>query len=124
MSRYPTSVAVIRWHDWLIYQDGGSYGVRDFHLLESAVAAPKQVAAYGSRNPLVCAAHLACALARNHAFIDGNKRTAFAAMAVFLHRRSIRMRYSLEWVDIIEGAAMGVLSPEGVAEYLRVSVWL
>jgi death-on-curing protein len=63
---------------------GGAEGVRDLPLLESALARPINKFAYGETDLVVLAAGYGFGNARNHPFIDGNKRTAFASMIVFL----------------------------------------
>lgn len=73
-------------HDRQLAEHGGSGGVRDEALLESALARPQQRYAYGDPPPDLAdlAASLAFGLARNHPFVDGNKRTAHVAYRVFL----------------------------------------
>lgn len=72
-------------HEEQLAQHGGGVGLRDEGLLESALARPENLAAY---NPDADAAALAAAyafgIAKNHPFVDGNKRTAFVAMELFL----------------------------------------
>lgn len=70
---------ILALHDRQIAEHGGASGLRDETLLESAIARPQQHFAYGSPPPdlAALAASLAYGLARNHAFVDGNKRTAF-----------------------------------------------
>jgi death-on-curing protein len=63
---------------------GGADGMRDQALLESALARPMNKFAYGETNPAALAAAYGFGIARNHPFIDGNKRTAFASLIVFL----------------------------------------
>ena len=64
---------------------GGSSGIRDMGLLESAMARPQNLFAYEGETDLTrLAAAYAFGLARNHPFVDGNKRAAFAALGVFL----------------------------------------
>jgi death-on-curing protein len=63
---------------------GGADGLRDQALLESALARPINKFAYGETNLPVLAAAYAFGIARNHPFVDGNKRTAFGSMVVFL----------------------------------------
>ncbi len=58
--------------------------MRDFRLLQSALARPMNVAAQGDQDAAALAASYAFGIARNHAFIDGNKRTAFVAAATFV----------------------------------------
>ncbi len=73
-------------HDRQVAEYGGSEGVRDEALLESALARPEQLAAYGDPPPDIAdlAASLAFGLARNHPFVDGNKRTATVTCETFL----------------------------------------
>jgi len=78
---YPTLEEALHLHAQLLARFGGRGGVRDLGLLESALARPKS-GYYESLSEQ--AAALMQSLARNHAFIDGNKRMAFALCAVFL----------------------------------------
>jgi death-on-curing protein len=73
-------------HDRQLAEHGGSPGVRDNNLLESALARPQQLYAYGDPQPDLAdlAASLAYGLARNHPFVDGNKRTAYVVCRTFL----------------------------------------
>ena len=73
-------------HDRQLAEHGGGTGVRDEGLLDSALARPQQLFAYGDPPPdlAALAASLAHGLARNHPFVDGNKRTAFVAVELFL----------------------------------------
>ncbi|MGH8398053.1 MAG: type II toxin-antitoxin system death-on-curing family toxin [Gammaproteobacteria bacterium] len=77
---------VIAIHDRQLAEFGGSDGLRDATLLESALARPQQLYAYGDPAPDLAqlAATLAFGLARNHPFVDGNKRTAYVAYRTFL----------------------------------------
>lgn len=79
-------VLVLAIHERQISEHGGSAGVRDEGLLESALARPQQLHAYGHPAPDLAdlAAALAHGLARNHPFLDGNKRTAHVAYRTFL----------------------------------------
>lgn len=73
-------------HDRQLAEHGGSSGVRDESLLDSALARPQQLDAYGDPAPDLAdlAASLAYGLARNHPFVDGNKRTAHVCYRVLL----------------------------------------
>ena len=71
-------------HDEQLSEHGGSSGLRDEGLLESALARPQQLAAYGQPDAAALAASYGFGLAKNHPFIDGNKRTAFVAVELFL----------------------------------------
>lgn len=79
----PLAVAI---HERQLAEHGGGGGVRDDNLLDSALARPQQLHAYGDPPPglVDLAASLAFGLARNHPFIDGNKRTAHVCYRVFL----------------------------------------
>lgn len=71
-------------HEEQLAEHGGASGTRDAGLLESAVARPQQLAHYGAPDVADLAAAYAYGIARNHPFVDGNKRTAFVAMELFL----------------------------------------
>ena len=71
-------------HDEQIAEHGGAPGIRDPGLLESALARPRNHAGYGEPDIAELGALYALAIARNHPFIDGNKRTAFVALETFL----------------------------------------
>jgi death-on-curing protein len=67
-----------------IAEHGGGEGTRDIGLLESALARPQQLAAYGEPDAAALAAAYAFGIARNHPFVDGNKRTALVVAEAFL----------------------------------------
>lgn len=71
-------------HAEQLAEHGGGAGVRDVNLLESALARPQQLAHYGEPDAADLAASYGFGLARNHPFVDGNKRTAFVATELFL----------------------------------------
>jgi death on curing protein len=71
-------------HDEQLAQHGGALGVRDDGLLDSALARPLNRAGYGEPDVAELAAVYAIAIARNHPFLDGNKRTAYVALETFL----------------------------------------
>ena len=71
-------------HDAQLAEHGGLSGVRDAGLFASALARPQNVAAYGNADYADLAAAYGYGIARNHPFIDGNKRTAFVAVELFL----------------------------------------
>ena len=71
-------------HDEQLGEHGGAAGLRDVGLLESALARPMQLAAYGEPDTASLAAAYGFGLAKNHPFVDGNKRTAFVAVELFL----------------------------------------
>ena len=71
-------------HEEQLAEHGGAVGVRDAGLFESALARPMQLAAYGGPDAAALAATYGWGLAKNHPFIDGNKRSAFVAVELFL----------------------------------------
>ena len=75
---------VIAVHEAQLVEHGGGAGVRDQNLLESALARPENLASYGEPDVCDLAAAYGFGISRNHAFIDGNKRTGFVAAAMFL----------------------------------------
>lgn len=71
-------------HEEQLAEHGGAGGTRDLGLFESALARPRQLAHYGQPDVADLAASYGCGIARNHPFVDGNKRTAFVAGELFL----------------------------------------
>lgn len=71
-------------HDEQLGEHGGAAGLRDAGLLESALARPQHLAVYGDADAASLAAAYGYGLAKNHPFVDGNKRTAFVAVELFL----------------------------------------
>ncbi len=96
--RYLTIEEVLRLHDRVISRTGGSAGVRDRGALESAVAQPQMTFSGDDLYPTLPekAATLCFSLAMNHPFVDGNKRTAHAAMEVFLILNGFEIRSSVD----------------------------
>ena len=78
-------------HDESIATHGGASGLRDEGLLESALARPLNLAAYGSPERWELAASYGVGLAKNRAFVDGNKRIAFLAVGLFLALNGYRL---------------------------------
>ena len=78
-------------HDESLTIHGGASGLRDEGLLESALARPLQLAAYGSPEVWDLAAAYGVGLAKNHAFVDGNKRAAFLGVGMFLALNGYRL---------------------------------
>ena len=72
-------------HEEQLAEHGGATGTRDDGLFESALARPQNLASYGEPDAADLAAAYGFGIARNHPFIDGNKRTAFVAVELFLH---------------------------------------
>lgn len=75
---------VLAIHEAQLAEHGGGSGLRDAGLLESALSRPEKLAAYGKPDAADLAAAYGYGISRNHAFTDGNKRTAFVAVELFL----------------------------------------
>jgi len=119
--KWLTAKAVHAIHEELIARYGGVPGLRDGGLLESAVARPQNLAAYG-RNTSVAslAAAYAWGLLRNHPFVDGNKRTALAAMVVFLELNGWELDCSeAEETATLLRAAAGGTTERAWSEWVR-----
>lgn len=107
-------------HEAQLAEHGGLPGVRDQGLLDSALAHPKNLFAYSERVTLNrLAAGYAVRLAKNHAFLDGNKRTGWVACVVFLELNGVPVTTSqLEAVRIMEGSANGHVTEEDFTIWL------
>ena len=82
--RWIAKAVILKIHAAQLAEHGGIDGLRDEGLLDSALARPEQKALYGEPSLSLLAAAYAYGLARNHPFLDGNKRTAYVAMELFL----------------------------------------
>lgn len=99
---------------------GGGQGIRDEGLLESALARPQNLGAYGSPDAADLAASYAYGLAKNHPFVDGNKRTALVVCETFLiDNGHALMASDAELAVLFEELAAGELSEEELASWLR-----
>ncbi len=118
---YLTVEQVLFLHGRVIEETGGSHGVRDIGLLQSAVARPQATFEGEELYPDVFskAAALMESLVGSHPFVDGNKRTGVAAAAIFLTRKGWTLEVSNpELEDFAFRVAGGELSVAGIAQYL------
>ena len=109
-------------HERQLAEHGGGSGVRDEALLESALARPQQLWAYGDPPPdlAALAASLAFGLARNHPFVDGNKRTAAVACELFLALNNAALQAdNVELYSVYLSLADGSLPETDFAGWLR-----
>ena len=113
--------AVIRAvHEEQLAEHGGAAGLRDVTLLESALARPLQLAAYGKPDVAALAASYGYGLARNHPFVDGNKRTAFVAVELFLVLNGFELTANdVACVLTMLDVAADHLGEEAFADWLR-----
>ena len=99
---------------------GGGDGVRDIGLLESAFARPRDLASYGDPDAAALAASYAFGIARNHPFVDGNKRVALMVCEAFLLKNGFRLdATNSELVPIFLDLAAGDVSEDELADWLR-----
>ena len=117
MTVWLTRRIVLDIHDEQLREHGGATGVRDEGLLESALARPLNLAAYGEPDTAELAACYAVAIARNHPFIDGNKRAAFMAMVLFLALNGLELEAPMveATVTMLQMAAGDMLEDEFTA---------
>ncbi|WRH67437.1 MAG: type II toxin-antitoxin system death-on-curing family toxin [Planktothrix sp. GU0601_MAG3] len=107
-------------HQDQIQQHGGSLGVRDENLLSASLARPRHLFTYGQPDLFDLAAAYGYGLAKNHPFIDGNKRTAFAVMATFLLVNGYLLEIpEMEVVQMMEQLATDQETQESLAQWLR-----
>jgi death-on-curing protein len=107
-------------HSEQLATHGGGSGVRDLGPLDSALQRPRNLAAYGDPDARALAASLAFGIARNHPFVDGNKRTAFVAAATFLEASG--WRFGASEADVVVtflALAAGDLTEEALADWFR-----
>ncbi len=104
-----------------IKDKGGTSGIRDEGLLESALARPQNHFAYGERDIFELAATYAEGLSRNHVFVDGNKRTAYIVSGMFLQKNGhkLNVEQEREQIELFENLAQGKASCETVSAFYR-----
>ena len=113
---------IIAIHHRQIAEHGGTEGLRDEGLLSSALARPQNLFAYGDPSPdlAALAAAYAFGIARDHPFLDGNKRTALIAARTFLLLNGVNLKASQdEKVLIFLQLAEGLLTEEELADWIR-----
>lgn len=111
---------VLAFHDEQIAEHGGASGIRDKGLLESALARPLNLVAYGDPDAAEFAAAYAFGIARNHPFVDGNKRTAAVTALVFLALNEVNFAIGeAELVVMTLALAVGELTQDEVAAWFR-----
>lgn len=119
--RWVAEDVVLAIHDEQLAEHGGMKGLRDKSLLLSALARPQNLAAYGTPDVAELAASYVMGIARNHAFIDGNKRTALVVAAgVFLPLNGYKLTASDgETVRVMLTVADGSMAEQELASWFR-----
>lgn len=114
----PNAVRVV--HQLQLDEHGGQEGVRDEGLLDSALQRPRNQWAYAQADLAMMAAVYAHGIAKNHPFIDGNKRTAGVVCDTFLALNGFLVEASNnEWYEAVLGLAAGEVSEQQFAQWLR-----
>lgn len=112
--------AVLAIHDEQIAEHGGISGIRDLAVVDSAVARPLNLMAYGTPDAAALAAAYAFGLCSNHGFLDGNKRTAYVVAEAFLDLNGYAMDAPDEAVvSAMMAVASGVMPEEKLAKWFR-----
>jgi death-on-curing protein len=118
--RWVAAEVLLAVHEEQLAEHGGAAGVRDLGLLESALARPQNQVAYGNPDAADLAAAYGVGLAKNHPFIDGNKRTAFVAVELFLALNGHDLvADDADCVLTMLAVAAGSLDEPGFAAWLR-----
>lgn len=105
-------------HNAQIARHGGLDGVREQGLIKSALARPQNLAGYANPDAADIAAAYVFGIARNHGFLDGNKRTAWVAARVFLADNGCKLEFNQ-----IEGYQLMISVAEGTKDEAAVAAW-
>lgn len=107
-------------HDESLAMHGGLSGIRDEGLLDSALARPEHLAVYGEPDIAALAASYGVGLAKNHPFVDGNKRVAFLAVGLFLMINGRKLTASqVDATLTVLAVAAGEMEEAVFAEWIR-----
>ncbi len=121
MIRYLTLDEVLDLHRWALQAHGGGEGILNIGMVESALFSPQASFAGVEAHPKLFekAAALGLALVKNHAFVDGNKRVGFAAMATFLRLNGFGLKCEqTAGADVIIRVAAGEMTREQLGEWI------
>jgi death-on-curing protein len=118
--RFIAENVVLAIHSQEIARHGGADGLRDPRALEGALARPRHLLAYGTPDAADLAAAYAFGIAKAHAFVDGNKRTAWVVARLFLADNSHQLEFErAEAVEAMVSLAAGTSSESEFADWLR-----
>lgn len=107
-------------HDRQLAEHGGPIGIRDEGMMGSALARPQNQWSYGEDDLCALAAAYAFGIARNHPFVDGNKRTAWTMANVFLALNGLALSFDeRDTIRTVEGLAAGDLTEDDLADWFR-----
>ena len=111
---------VLAIHDRQLAEHGGADGIRDLNAIESALARPLNLAAYGNPDAADLAAAYGYGLASNHGFLDGNKRTAWVTARLFLADNGQRLEFDpVDAIRTMEDVAGGRIGEADLAGWFR-----
>ncbi len=117
---------VVAIHEEQIAENGGGLGIRDRGLMESALARPRNPAAYSATGELdtaALAAAYAFGITRNHPFVDGNKRTGFVLLELFLNLNGLDLTADdVDCVTMMLSLASGTLTEQELAAWVRAHI--
>ena len=115
-----TAEIAIANHEMQLAEHGGPAGIRDMGMLESALGRPQNKFAYGETDLAALAAAYGFGVARNHPFIDGNKRTSLMVIYTFLGSNDSEFIVpEADFATIILGLAAGEISEDSLARWIR-----
>lgn len=118
--RWLSEQVALALHDRQLAEHGGPSGLRDAGGLTSALARPVNRWAYGEDDLCALGAAFAFGIARNHPFVDGNKRTAWVMARLFLRKNGIRLAVDeREAIATVLALAAGQLSEDALADWFR-----
>ena len=118
--RWVRADAVYAIHDRQLAEHGGTVGVLDAGRIDAALARPANQASYGTPDAANLAAAYAFGLARNHGFVDGNKRVAWVTARLFLADNGYAIEFdALDAIRVMEDAACGALSEADLSAWFR-----
>ena len=118
--RWVDRQALLLLHADSLAEHGGAEGLRDEGLLDTALARPLNLAAYGEPDSADLAASYGVGLAKNHAFVDGNKRAAFLSVGLFLAINGQHLVASqVSATATMLAVAEGTLDEAGFADWIR-----
>ena len=118
--RWLSKKALLLLHEESLARFGGASGLRDEGLLDSALARAQNLYAYHPDSAIASlAAAYAFGLAKNHAFVDGNKRIAFLGIGVFLAINGLELvADQVEAIQVIRAVAAGEMDEHGLSEWI------
>lgn len=121
--RWIDKQALLLLHGESLAEHGGGEGLRDEGLLDSALARPLNMLAYGEPDVAALAASYAMGVAKNHPFVDGNKRAAFLTVGMFLYLNGYRLSTTQADATVtVLALAAGDITEEQFAAWLRAKV--